>query len=78
MREEKRLQVFENKVLRKIFEAKRDEIIRESRKLNNTELHALYSSPNINRHGRAGHTAHMEQYGNVCIVLVERPEEKYL
>ena len=40
--------MFENKALRKIFGAKRAEITREWRKLHNAELHALYSSPNIN------------------------------
>ena len=49
LREEHRLSVFENKVLRKIFEAKRDEITGEWIKLHNAELHALYSSPNIIR-----------------------------
>ena len=44
LREEHRLRVFENKVLRKIFGAKRDEITREWRKVHNAELHALYSS----------------------------------
>ncbi|KAJ4445233.1 hypothetical protein ANN_07034 [Periplaneta americana] len=47
LREEHRLRVFENKVLRKIFGAKRDEDTGEWRKLHNTELHALYSSPDI-------------------------------
>ena len=42
LREEHRLRVFENKVLRKIFGTKRDEITGEWRKLHNTELHALY------------------------------------
>ena len=41
--------MFENKVLRKIFGAKRGEIKGEWRKLQNSELHALYSSPNIIR-----------------------------
>ena len=41
--------MFENKVLRKIFGAKRDEITGEWRKLHNIELHALYSSSNIIR-----------------------------
>ena len=41
------LRVFQNKGLRKIFGAKRDEITGELRKLHNGELHALYSSPNI-------------------------------
>ena len=45
--EEQRIRVFDNKVLTKIFEAKRDETTGEWRKLHNAELHALYSSPNI-------------------------------
>ena len=49
LREEHRLRVFENKVLRKIFGAKGDKITGEWRKLHNAELHALYSSPNIIR-----------------------------
>ncbi|KAJ4434362.1 hypothetical protein ANN_22921 [Periplaneta americana] len=49
LREEQRLRVFENKVLRKIFGAKRDEVTGEWRKLHNEELHALYSSPDIIR-----------------------------
>ncbi|KAJ4451027.1 hypothetical protein ANN_02463 [Periplaneta americana] len=49
LREEHRLRVFENKVLRKIFGAKRDEVTGEWRKLHNAELHALYSSPDIIR-----------------------------
>ncbi|KAJ4437943.1 hypothetical protein ANN_13882 [Periplaneta americana] len=47
LREEQRLRVFENKVLRKIFGAKRDEVTGECRKLHNAELHALYTSPDI-------------------------------
>jgi hypothetical protein len=39
--------VFENRVLRRIFEPKRDEVIGELRKLHNDELSDLYSSPNI-------------------------------
>ena len=49
LREELRLRVFKNKVLRKIFGAKRDEITGEWRKIHNAGLHALYSSPNIIR-----------------------------
>ena len=41
--------MFQNKVIREIFGAKRDEITGEWRKLHNAELHALYSSPNIIR-----------------------------
>ena len=47
MREEPRLRVFENRVLRGIFGAKRDEVRREWRKLHNVELNDLYSSPSI-------------------------------
>jgi len=48
-REERRLYVFENRVLRRIFGPKRDEVIREWRKLHNEELNDLYSTPNIVR-----------------------------
>jgi hypothetical protein len=49
LREECRLRVFENRVLRRIFGPKRDEVTGEWRRLNNKELYALYSSPNIIR-----------------------------
>jgi len=48
-REERRLRVFENRVLRRIFGPKRDEVIGERRKLYNEELNVLYFSPNIVR-----------------------------
>jgi hypothetical protein len=47
IREEHILRVFENRVLRKIFGPKRDEVTGEWRKLHSEELHNLYSSPNI-------------------------------
>ena len=47
LREERRLRMFENRVLRKIFGPKRDEVTGEWRKLHNEELNNLYSSPNI-------------------------------
>jgi hypothetical protein len=49
LREECRLRVFENRVLRRIFGPKRDEVTGEWRRLHNKELYALYSSPNITR-----------------------------
>ena len=49
MREEHRLRVFENRVLRRIFGPKRDWVTGQWRKLHNEELNDLYSSPNIVR-----------------------------
>ncbi|KAJ4427543.1 hypothetical protein ANN_25191 [Periplaneta americana] len=82
LREEHRLRVFENKVLRKIFGAKKDEVTGEWRKLHNTELHALYSSADIIRNIKsrrlkwAGHVARMGESRNAYRVLVGRPEGK--
>ncbi|KAJ4436825.1 hypothetical protein ANN_16957 [Periplaneta americana] len=53
LREEKRLRMFENKVHRKIFGAKRNEVTGEWRKLHSAELHGFYSSPNIIRNIKA-------------------------
>ena len=84
LREERRLRlrVFENRVLRRIFGPKRDEVIREWRNLHNEELYDLYSSPNIvrvmksRRMGWAGHVARMGERRGVYRVLVGKPEGK--
>jgi hypothetical protein len=82
LREEHRLRVFENKVLR-IFEPKREEE-GSWRKLRNDELHSLYSSPNIVRVIKsrrlrwAGHVARMGVGRGVYRVLIGRPEGKRL
>jgi hypothetical protein len=81
LREEHRLRVFENSVLRKIFGPKREED-GSWRKLHNDELHSLYSSPNIVRVMKsrrmrwAGHVARMGEGRGVYRVLVGRPEGK--
>jgi hypothetical protein len=65
MREECRLRVFVNRLLKNIFGPKRDEVTGESRKLHNEELNDLYSSQNIiwviksRRMRWAGHVANM-------------------
>jgi hypothetical protein len=72
LREERRLRVFENRVLRKIFWPKRDKATGEWRKFHHKELHDLYSSLNIVRVIKsrrmiwAGHVARMDRR-DVCI-----------
>ena len=67
LRDERRLRVFENRVLRRVFGPKRDEVTEEWRKLHNEELSDLYSLPNIVRVVKsrrmrwAGHVARMGQ-----------------
>ena len=71
LRKERRLRVFENKVLRRVVGPKKDEVTGECRKLHNKELSDLYSLPNIVRVVKsrrmrwAGHLARMGR-GEVC------------
>jgi hypothetical protein len=79
-REEHRLRVFENRVLRRIFGPKRDEVTGEWRRLHNEELNGLYSSPNIirviksRRMRWAEHVARMGKGAGAYRILVGRPE----
>jgi len=82
LREERRLRVLENRVLRRIFGPKMDEVTGEWRKLHNEELNDLYCSPNIvrviksTRMRWAGHVAHMGEGRGVYRVLMGKPERK--
>jgi len=82
LREERKLRVFENMVLRRIFEPRRYEVTGEWRRLHNEELSDLYSSPNIvrviksRRMRWAGHVARMDEEKEVYRVLVGKPEGK--
>jgi hypothetical protein len=82
LREEHRLRVFENRVLRRVFGPKRDEVTGEWRKLHNEELHNLYSSPDFIRQIKsrqmrwAGHVERMGDERKLYKVLVGKPEGK--
>ena len=82
LREERRLRVFENTVLRIIFGPEREEVKGELRKLHNEELNDLHNSHNIVRviksriKRRAGHVARMGEGRGVYRVLVGKPEGK--
>jgi hypothetical protein len=80
LREECRLRVFENRVLRRIFGPKRDEVRGEWRRLHNKELYAVYSSPNMIRVIKSrrlrwtGHVARMGERSCAYRALVGKPE----
>jgi hypothetical protein len=82
LREERRLTVLENRVLRRVFGPKSDEVTGEWRKLHNEELSDLYSLPNIVRVVKsrrmkwARHVARMGEGRGVHRILVGKPEGK--
>jgi hypothetical protein len=82
LREEHRLRVFENRVLRRIFGPKKDEVTGGWRKLHDEELHGLYSSPSIvgvikaRRMRWAGTVARMGEVRGAYNILVGRPERR--
>ena len=79
LREKRRLRVFENRVLRRIFGPKRDGVTGEWTKLHNEELNDLYSSPNIVRVIKSrrmrwvGNVARMGERRGLYSVLVGKP-----
>jgi hypothetical protein len=78
------VKVFDNRVVTRIPEPKRDGVMTECKKLHKRELHNLYSSPHIIRQTKsrrmswAGHAACIGQDRKVYKVLVGKPEEKRL
>jgi hypothetical protein len=82
LREEYRLRVFENRVLRRIFGPKRDEVIGGWRKLHNEEFHNTYCSPSIiriiksRRMRHARYVARIGEKRNAYRTLVVKPEGK--
>jgi len=84
LREERKLRVFENMMLRRIFGPRRDEVTGEWRRLHKEELNDLCSSPNIvrviksRRMSWAGHVARMGEERGVYRVLVGKPEGRRL
>jgi hypothetical protein len=82
LREERRLRVFENRVLWRVFGPKKDKVTGEWRKLHSEELNDLYSLPNfvrvvkLRRMRWEGHVAQMGLERGVHRVLVGKPERK--
>jgi len=82
LREERKLRMFENMVMRRIFGPTRDEVMGEWRRLHDEKLNDFYSSPNIvrviksRRMRWAGHVALMGEERGVCRFLVGKPEGK--
>jgi hypothetical protein len=74
--------VFENRMLRRIFGPKMEEVVGGWRRLHNEELHNLYASAyiisldEVKEDEMGGHVAHMGEMRNAYKILVRKPEEK--
>jgi hypothetical protein len=82
LREESRLRVFENRLLRRMFGPRRDEVTGEWRKLHNEQINDLYASPNIRliksrRMRWAGHVARMGERTGAYRFLVGKLSERH-
>jgi hypothetical protein len=82
LREEHRLNIFENRVLRRIFVPKSDAMVRGWRKLHNEEHHNVYSSPSLIRLIRSkrmrcpGHVECMGENRNLCRILAKEKNKR--
>jgi hypothetical protein len=82
LREEHRLRVFENRVLRRIFGPNRNEVTGDCRRLHNDEIHNVSSSPSINRLRKSrrmswtGHVARMGEKRNAYRIFVGKSNGK--
>jgi hypothetical protein len=82
LREEHRLRMFENRVLRRIFGPKREEVEGCWRRLHNEELHNLYASPNTVRVIKSrrirwvGYVEHVVEMRHIYEIVVGKPEGK--
>jgi hypothetical protein len=80
LRDEHRLREFENRVLRRIFRPKREEVAGGWRRLHTEKLHNLYASQNITRTFKSrwmrwsGHAARVAKVKSAYIILVRKPE----
>jgi hypothetical protein len=76
LREEQRLRLFENRVLRRTYGPKRDEVTGEWRKLHSEGINNLYPSPNIIKQIKSREIRWVGEERKICKVLVESRKEK--
>jgi hypothetical protein len=82
LKEKQRLRGYENRVLRRVFRHKREEVVGGWRRLHNVELHNFCASPDIirtfnsSRMTWSGHVARMRETKNACRILIRKCERK--